>query len=122
MARNSALTAVENKLPDVSSLVEKKTDYDAKILDIGKKVTDHDHGKYMTTPEFNKLTAEDFAARLAQANLIAKRDFYNKLKNLNRKIISNKTKHVLAENKLKKLQTFDLYYFRGKNHFEELII
>ena len=100
MARNSALTAVENKLPDVSSLVEKKTDYDAKILDIGKKVTDHDHGKYMTTPEFNKLTAEDFAARLAQANLIAKRDFYNKLKSLNRKIISNKTKHVLVENKL----------------------
>ena len=35
LATNFALTAVENKIPDVSSLV-KKTDYDAKILDIEK--------------------------------------------------------------------------------------
>ena len=40
LATNSALTPVENKVPDVSSLV-KKTHYDAKILDIEKKVTDH---------------------------------------------------------------------------------
>ena len=35
LATNSALAAVENKIPGVSSLV-KKTDYDAKILDIEK--------------------------------------------------------------------------------------
>ena len=29
---------------------------------------------------------------------------------------SNKTKHLLAENKLRKLQTFDSSYFRGKNY------
>ena len=38
--------------------------------------------------------------------------------NLNRKINSNKTKHVLVENELKQ-QTFDSIYFRGKIHFEE---
>ena len=57
--------------------------------------------------------------RIAQANLIAKTDFDDKLSNLNRKIISNKTKHVLVQNELKKLQTFDSSYFRGESHFEE---
>ena len=75
---------VENKTPDVSSLV-KKTDYDAKILDIDKKVTDHDHDKYITTSEVNKLAAENFAARLAQANLVTKTDFDAKLRSLNNK-------------------------------------
>ena len=37
-----------------------------------KKITDHHHDKYITTPEFNKLTAENFAARLVQANLASK--------------------------------------------------
>ena len=44
-----------------------------------KKVTDHDHDKYITTPELNKFTAEIFAKILAQANLITKTDFDNKL-------------------------------------------
>ena len=46
-------------------------------------------------------------------------DFDDKLKSLNEKINSNKAKHVLVENELKKLQTFDTIYFRGKNHFDE---
>ena len=68
---------------------------------------------------FHKLAADVFNARIAQANLIAKTDFDDKLSNLNRKIISNKTKHVLVQNEFKKLQTFDSSYFRGKSHFEE---
>ena len=36
---------------------------------------------------------------------------------LNRKINSNKTKHVLVENGLEKLQTFDSIHFRGNNFF-----
>ena len=67
LATNSALTAVKNKILDVSNIV-KKTDYNTKISEIEKKVTDHDHDIYITTLEFNKLTAEKFAARLAQAN------------------------------------------------------
>ena len=31
--------------------------------------------KYIATSEFNKLTAENFKARLAQANLVTKTNF-----------------------------------------------
>ena len=34
-----------------------------------QKNTDHDHFKYITVPEFNKLSVENFTARLTQANL-----------------------------------------------------
>ena len=60
-----------------------------------------------------------FNARLAQANLITKTDFDDKLPILNRKFTSNRSKHLLVENELKKLKTFDSIYFRGKSHFEE---
>ena len=50
--------------------------------------------------------------------MITKTDFDAKLSSLNRKITSNKTKHLLVENELKKLKTFDLSYFIGKNYFE----
>ena len=106
LARKTALTAVENKIPDVSSLV-KKTDYDTKISELEKKLTDHNHDKYITTPEFNTLAASVFNARLAQANLITKTDFDAKLSSLNRKITSNKSKHLFVENELKKLKRFD---------------
>ena len=106
LATSSALTAVENKIPNVINLV-KNTDYNTKISDIEKKITDHNHDKYITTPEFNRLTTENFKARLAQANLITKRDH------------SNKSKHLLDENELKKTKTFDSSYFRGKDYLEE---
>ena len=89
LATKTALTAVENKIPSVSILV-KKTDHDTKITEIEKKLTDHNHDKYITTPEFNTLAADVFNARLAQANLIAKTDFDAKLSSLNRKITANK--------------------------------
>ena len=41
------------------------------------------------------------------------------LSSLNRKITSNKTKHLFVEYEFKKLKTFDLSYFRGKSDFEE---
>ena len=118
LATKTALTAVENKIPDVRSLV-KKTDYNTKISEIEGKLTDYNHDEYITTPEFNTLATSVFNARLAQGNLITKTDFDAKLSSLNRKITSNKTKHLLVENEFKKLKTFDLSYFRGKNHFEE---
>ena len=65
------------------------------------------------------MAASVFNARLAQANLITKTDFDAKLSSLNRKITSNKSKHLLVENELKKLKTFDSSYFVGKSHFEE---
>ena len=58
---------------------QKKRDYNTKIPDIEKKFTDQDHDKYITTSEFNNLTAKRFAARLSQANLVTKTDFDAKL-------------------------------------------
>ena len=75
---------LEKKIPDTSGLV-KKTDYDTKITEIKKKLTDHNHDKYITTPEFNTLAATAFNATLAQAKLVTKTDFDAKLSNLNRK-------------------------------------
>ena len=41
--------------------------------EIEKKITDHNHDKYITTQKFNKQTAKKFAARLAQTNLVKDR-------------------------------------------------
>ena len=39
------------------------------------------------------------------------------LTSLNKKINSNKTKHLIIENELKKFQKFDSSYFRGEKNF-----
>ena len=90
LATKTALTTVENKIPSISNLV-KKTDYDTKITEIEKKLTDHNHDKYITTPEFNNLAAAVFDVRLKSVNLVTKTDFDDKLSSLNRKITVNKT-------------------------------
>ena len=75
------MTTVENKIPSVSGLVKKK---DTKISEIKKKVSDQNHDKYITTPEFNTLAARVFNARLAQTDLVSKTDFNAKLQKLNK--------------------------------------
>ena len=108
LATNFSLTVVENKIPDVSSLV-KKTDYDGKISDIEKKMTDHNHDKYITTPE------DVFNARLAaQTDLMKNPDFGAKLKAISHRVTKNKSKNLLVESEFKK---FDASYFRGKTYF-----
>ena len=74
VAIKTALRVVENKIRSVSNLV-KKTNYETKISELEKKLTDHNHDKYVTTPEFNTSAANVFNARLAKANLITKTDF-----------------------------------------------
>ena len=56
-----------------------KTDYGKKIVEIEKKITNQDHGKYITTPEFNKLIAEKFKEKSKQADFAKETDFNNKL-------------------------------------------
>ena len=65
LATKTALTTAENKISDVGSLV-KKANYDTKISDLEKKLSDHNHDKYITTPEFNTLAADIFIVRLAR--------------------------------------------------------
>ena len=90
-----------------------------------KKITNHVRDKYILKFA-NKLTAENFASKLAQANLASKNnisnfanktEFYDKLKSLNKKVISNKTKYLIVENEFKKLQTVDSNLFIGQKHF-----
>ena len=97
----------------------KKTNYNTKVTEIENKLIYHNHDKYVTTPEFDKLAADFFNARLSHTNLIVKTNFDNTVSSLDRKIAENKTKKNSIENELKKLKTFDLSYFIGKSHFEE---
>ena len=69
LATNSALFVVENRIPDISSLVTKI-------------------------------------------------DFEAKLKGINDRVASNKSKYLLVENELKKLKALDLSYFLVKNYFD----
>ena len=67
----------------------------------------------MTTPEFNKLATGNFTASLKQVNVATKGDIAglaekahceDKLKNPNKKVTSNISKHLLVENEFEKLQ------------------
>ena len=62
--------------------------------------------KDLTTQELNKLTGDNFADKLKQAdsvsknyiaNFIKKTNFDNKLKNFNKKAALNKTRHLELE-------------------------
>ena len=64
----------------------KKADYNTKISEIEKKVSDHNHDKYITAPEFNILATRVFNARLAQADLVTKTYFDAKLQSLNKRL------------------------------------
>ena len=86
-----------------------------KISEVESKIPNHD--KYITTPEFNKWTAESFTARLKQANLVTKTDFDNKLTNFNRRITSNKTKHSEVQKELNSLTTKDYNFLLGRIYF-----
>ena len=105
---NTKTTEFKNKIPNNSSLVT-TTVLGTKISKFENKFLDHD--KYITTPEFNKLTAEKFAARLKQANLVTKTDFDNKLTSFNRKISTNEAKYLETEKKLNILLTKDYNFF-----------
>ena len=62
-------------MPSTSSLVT-TTYLNTKISETENKIPDN--SKNITTQEFNKLTAESFAARLNQADLVNKTDFDKK--------------------------------------------
>ena len=75
-------------MPYITALI-KRSHYDTKIAEI--------EGKYISNTGFD--------SKLAQANVISKRNFDAKI--------------IELENNIKKLQTFDSTYFGGKSHFEE---
>ena len=111
---NTKISEVENKIPNTSSLVTKIV-LNRKISEVQNKIPNHD--KYITSPEFNKLLAENFTARLKQANLVTKIDFDKKLTSFNGKITSNKTKSLEVQRKLNSLIAKDYNFFLGKIYF-----
>ena len=56
LATIAFLNAVENEILSISNLVKKKLTITQKLKKLKKKITDHNHDKYIATPEFNKLT------------------------------------------------------------------
>ena len=110
---NTTFSEVQNKIPDTSSLVT-TTVLNTKVSELENKV--RDYSKYITQG-FSKLTAENFAASLTQANLVSKTDFDNKLISCNRKITWNKTKYLEVIKNLDSLATKDYNFFLGKIYF-----
>ena len=86
--------------------MQKKEQIITKITEIEKKLTDHNHDRYITTPEFNTFKAEVFDAKLARKKLITKTDFNTKLINFNKKINSSKTKIYLLKMNLRNYKNF----------------
>ena len=68
LATNTALTAAENKMPDISSLVKKtttkKADYNSNISDI--------ENKYIATADYNKFTKNIVDNNIKSKNLVDK--------------------------------------------------
>ena len=87
-------------MPDTSGLVN-TTILNTIFGEVENKTPDY--AKYITTPGFNKSTAENFVARLKQANLATKIGFHNTLTSFNTKTISNKTKYLEDQKKLNSL-------------------
>ena len=70
--------------------------------------------------ENKNLTAENFAGILKQADLVNKTDFDNKLTSFNRRITSNKTKHLEVQKKLNSLIKNDYNFFLGRIYFTSI--
>ena len=106
------MTAVKNKIPDVSNLV-KKTYYDAKILDI--------ESKYFTAADYNKFPSETLGAEIKQKELVDKFSIAGFINNadFHKKVTTSATNAELKAEQDKIIQAFDPSYFRGKSHFED---
>ena len=84
------------EVPSITTLATTTT-----ALTSVKKI--HAHNKYINSPEFNKLTAKYFAARLSKTNLASKNDITDFIKETNfddklKNITSSKTNKNMINN------------------------
>ena len=91
------------------------------MTQIKKKLTDHDHDKYITTLEFNNLAARVFTARLAQAHLITKTDFDDKLKVSIKKLTQTKQNTYLLKMNLTNYKRFVQFILEIKVILKKMI-
>ena len=89
-----------------------KIGYIINVKDIDEKKKNPDQDKYITTSEFNQFSETIFDHRLKLRNLVSKSDIANfitktcfdeKLRNINKEVTSNKTKHLKAGTNLTNL-------------------
>ena len=88
----------------------KKTDFNAKITEVESKIPGLATSSASTAVE-NKIPGV--------SSLVTKTYFDAKLKAISDRVTKNKSKHLLVENELHKLKTFDAAYFRDQNYFED---
>ena len=103
------MTAVKNKIPNVSDLV-KETDCRAKILDI--------EFKYFTAADYNKFLSQTLNAKIKQEELVDKSAIAEFINNADSDNISSNISNE-SRIKSKAIQRFDSSYFPGKSHFED---
>ena len=107
LATKTTLTAVENRIPDISNFATKTalTNLFNTVPDSTNLILKSDYDTKIAEIESKHVSNTVFDSKLAQANVITKRSFDAKI--------------IELENNIKKLQTFDSSYFRGKSYFEE---
>ena len=94
LATKPALTAVENKIPNVTSFV-KKTDFDSKITEVEGKI-----------PNISGLATNSSLTAVENkipdiTSLITKTDFDAKLKDISVRVTNNKSNDLFRDNELK---------------------
>ena len=111
---NAKIGEVENKILFVSGLVKKKV-YDTKIL--------HIEGKYFTTSDY-KFMSDILDAKIKGKELVDKSNISSLVKNsdVNLKLKTSATKAELKaeQDKIVKLQSHLLSYFLGKNFCDDV--
>ena len=88
----------------------KKTDFNSKIREVES-----------TIPSITALTTNSALTAVGNkipdvTNLVTKTDYDAGLQKISDRVTSNKSKHLLVENELKKFEEFDAAYFRSKNY------
>ena len=113
LATSSALTAVENQMPDVSGLI-KTPDFNTKVTGIEGKIP-----SVSSLATNSALTAVE--NKIPDVRSLAKKiNLDTEVKKISDRVTSNKTRHWQIENEQKnKLEKIDSSYFKGKSHFEE---
>ena len=103
--------------------IQLKTDYNSKSNETEKKINDLDHDKYISTQEFNRLTAENFAARLKQSNLPIKNDIADFVKkaNFGAKVTDIQSKYFTASDYNKSMNDIFNAKIKTKNQLADLI-
>ena len=94
LATKTALTTVENKIPDTSNLATKTA-----LTTVENKIPD-------TSNLATKTALTTVENKIPDISSLVKKSDYN-------------TKITEVENNIKKLQAYDLSYFRGKKYFDE---